>query len=63
MGFETLTLYLSYKDGSFTIQFAYPLDEWVYGMILSYGPFAVVNEPPAVRTVVAQRLKQAAENY
>ena len=50
-------------DGSYTVQSFFPLDEWVIGYILSFGPYAQVLEPESVRDTVAQRAKKISELY
>ena len=51
------------EDGSFTVRFAYPEDEWVYGFILSFGMYAEVIEPPHVRKIIKERLEKALTFY
>lgn len=50
-------------DGNFLAHCAYPLDEWVYSLILWFGPSAKVLEPELIRTEVQNRIKQMMENY
>ncbi len=45
------------EDGSYTCEAAFPEDEWVYGYIFSFGPFAEVLEPDFVRESVITRLR------
>lgn len=51
------------KDGSFQVEISYPLDEWVYGYLLSYGPYLRVLEPAEVRDELIRRLKRSLELY
>jgi predicted DNA-binding transcriptional regulator YafY len=51
------------EDGSVLASFALPEDEWVYGMILSYGPTAEVLEPDRVRRIIAERAEQIVALY
>ena len=51
------------KDGSFLIRAAYPEDDWVYGLILSFGPAMTVLQPLSVRRVIQAKLSQTLENY
>ena len=50
-------------DGNFLAHCAYPLDEWVYSLILWFGPSAKVLEPEFIRVEVQNRIKQMMENY
>lgn len=50
-------------DGSFIVTVNYPIDEWLYSMILSYGHHAVVIEPEVIRTEVIRRMKETLKKY
>ena len=50
-------------DGNFLAHCAYPLDEWVYSLILWFGPSAKVLEPEFIRDEVHERIKKMMENY
>lgn len=50
-------------DGNFLAHCAYPLDEWVYSLILWFGPSAKVLEPEFIRLEVQNRIKRMIENY
>ncbi len=50
-------------DGNFLAHCAYPLDEWVYSLILWFGPSAKVLEPAFIREEVQNRIKKMMENY
>lgn len=50
-------------DGNFLVRCACPLDEWVYSLILWFGPSAKVLEPEFIRTEVQNRIKRMMENY
>lgn len=50
-------------DGNFKIQMNCILDDWVYGMILSFGPSAKVLEPETVRTEIKKRIHEMGEKY
>ena len=50
-------------DGNFLVRCAYPLDEWVYSLILWFGPSAKVLEPECIRVEVQKRIKRMLENY
>ena len=50
-------------DGNFLAHCAYPLDEWVYSLILWFGPSAKVLEPEFIRLEVQRRIQKMMENY
>ena len=50
-------------DGHFRIRFNCCLDDWVYGMILSFGPSAKVLGPEAVRLEMQQRIAEMGRLY
>ncbi len=50
-------------DGNFLAHCAYPLDEWVYSLILWFGPSAKVLEPEFIREEAQDRIKKMMENY
>lgn len=51
------------SDGRLQVSFCIPEDEWVYGMILSYGPDVEVVEPDHIRTVIADRAEKIGKIY
>ncbi len=51
------------KDGGFIITMTYPEDDWVYGLILSYGNYAKVLEPTRVREIIKNKLKETLLSY
>ncbi len=51
------------EDGNFIIRVAYPIDEWVYGLILSFGASAKVLEPAEIREGVKGRIAAMQKNY
>jgi predicted DNA-binding transcriptional regulator YafY len=52
-----------HRDGSVTARFEMPEDNWVYGMILSYGTSVEVLEPDRVRQVIGKAAKNIASLY
>ena len=50
-------------QGDFEIRMKCPVDDWVYGLILSFGPAAIVLEPDWVREELAARVRQMGELY
>lgn len=51
------------EDGNFKVRMSYPLDEWVYSLILSFGPSARVLEPLEIREEIKKRINQMKKNY
>jgi len=50
-------------SGDFEIHMQCPLDDWVYGFIMSFGPSAEVLGPAFVREEMGRRIRRMAENY
>lgn len=50
-------------DGNFMVHFHASVDDWVYGLILSFGPSAEVVAPEEVRQEVSRRILEMAERY
>ena len=50
-------------SGDFKIHMKCSVDDWVYGLILSFGPAARVLEPAWVREETAGRIRKMAELY
>lgn len=50
-------------DGHFEVHYHCTLDDWVYGMILSFGPSARVLEPKSVRTEIHRRITEMGKLY
>ncbi len=61
--------YFSYGDisqdnaGNLIVTFELPEDNWLYGMILSYGDAVEVISPPHVRAKIAQICEKTLKNY
>ncbi len=51
------------EDGNFMVRVAYPLDEWVYSLILSFGASAKVLEPLEIREEIRRRIVDMQKNY
>ncbi|SMG11614.1 helix-turn-helix transcriptional regulator [Paenibacillus aquistagni] len=51
------------QDGSWLVTVEYPEDEWVYGYLMSYGPYAEVLAPAYIRDILKERLQLAANRY
>jgi predicted DNA-binding transcriptional regulator YafY len=68
MGFKVLDYFEEHEitrnnDGSFTVSVCYPEDEWVYGMILSFGNHATITYPDSLKEEIVRRLRNNLENY
>lgn len=50
-------------DGTYTLEIDFPEDEWVYGFILSFGAYAEVLSPPALRDTIRKRVAAMGEIY
>ena len=50
-------------DGGFIVTETWPEDEWLYGMILSYGDYIEVLKPERVRGIIKDRILKAARQY
>lgn len=50
-------------NGDFLIKVYYPLDDWVYGMILSFGPSARVISPDYVKEKIVEKIQEMQKNY
>ncbi len=51
------------KDGSLVVRLAMPEDSWMYGYILSYGPFVEVLEPEHLRALIKEAAGKIAQIY
>ncbi len=50
-------------DGTLTALFRWPVDDWVTGFLLGFGPDAEVLAPPALRERIRERAAAAAARY
>jgi predicted DNA-binding transcriptional regulator YafY len=50
-------------DGTLELHICFPEDEWVYGYLLSFGPWLEVLEPEHIRTILCERLQEALQIY
>lgn len=50
-------------QGDFEIRFGCSVDDWVYGLILSFGPSAELISPKWMRRELAKRIRQMAQEY
>lgn len=51
------------EDGNFIVRVSYPLDEWVYSLILSFGASAKVLEPVEIREEIEKRIADMQKRY
>ena len=51
------------KDGNFVAHLQVYVDDWIYGLILSFGPSAKVIAPDEVRLEMQRRVKAMLERY
>lgn len=50
-------------NGSFTVTFVLPEDEWLYGYILSFGNYAEVLLPESMRDTMKRKLEESLKKY
>ena len=50
-------------DGTYIVTTAFPMDEWIYSHILSYGHNVEVLEPEHIRNEIKKRLESILETY
>lgn len=51
------------ENGDFIIHVSYPLDQWVYGNLLSYGASLQVIKPIEIRDTLIQQIKAMVQTY
>lgn len=51
------------KDGSLEVEIAFPEDEWLYGYLMSYSQYLEVLEPPHVREILINKIKETLKIY
>lgn len=51
------------SDGYIYVTVSYPEDEWVYGMILSFGDWVEVIDPPHIKEIIKDKAKRIFEKY
>lgn len=51
------------EDGNFLVRTAYPIDDWFYGSILSYGVHGKIIDPPELKEKIEAVLQKMLENY
>ena len=51
------------ENGDFLVHFRYVLDEWVYGLILSFGASAKVLSPEDVKNEIKEHIENMRRQY
>lgn len=51
------------KDGAYEVTMEFLENEWLYGYILSFGPYVEVLEPLRIRNIVLQKMKETLNIY
>ena len=51
------------SEGNFIITALWPPDNWLYGLILSYGEYAEVLEPEYLRCIIKEKVRLISEKY
>lgn len=51
------------EDGNYLVKMQYPINDWLYGYLLSFGKNATIIEPDFVRMTVKKKLEEALKNY
>lgn len=51
------------EDGSCEVSVTFPIDDWVFNFLFSFGEYVEVLEPKHIRQVVINKLEKALENY
>lgn len=51
------------SEGDFRIRIKYPLDDWTYGLLLSFGASAKVESPEFVKEEMMKRIAEMQKNY
>ena len=50
-------------DGYIILQLNMPENEWLYGMILSYGDLVEVLEPPHLKSIILEKSLRISRKY
>lgn len=51
------------NDGTYEVNIEFPENDWLYGYILSFGPYVEVLDPIHIRNIVLQRMKETIKIY
>ncbi len=54
---------VSHKDGSITVTFTVPEQDWIYELLLSFGPNMKIISPKQVKEKILQIAKDVLKNY
>lgn len=50
-------------DGTYTLEFDFPEDDWVYGYILSFGDYVKVISPPHIQKIIKEKCGRIINHY
>lgn len=50
-------------EGTYRVEVDFPLTDWVYGHLLSFGPEVEVMEPACIREALAEQLRRTLNQY
>jgi len=50
-------------DGSYIVSIKWPEDQWIYGIILSFGEYIEVLEPAHIRKIMKEKGQKISEKY
>ena len=50
-------------DGSFIVSITWPENDWLWGLLLSFGKHLEVLEPPHIREAIREKAQEIAETY
>lgn len=51
------------SDGTVTLSIDFPEDEWVYGYLLSFGPYVKILSPTRIQQIIREKSKTVASFY
>ena len=51
------------ENGHYQVTMEYPENEWLYGYILSFGPYVKVIEPLHIRNIIIEKMKETLNMY
>lgn len=51
------------ENGNYQVTMEYPENEWLYGYILSFGPYVKVIEPLHIRNIIIEKMKETLNMY
>lgn len=51
------------EDGNFIVKVEYPVNEWVYSYLLSFGEYIKILSPDSVKNMIKDKLERTLKNY